>query len=472
MAPDARRFGLLLGLLAAAAFAWFEWVTWTQLASNRIFVADAGIFDFMCNSPLHGRWMMSPIHWHTGVTQFAAHYTPIFLLATPFYLLADHPMTWLTFQDAGLALAVVPLGLWARRRLRSDAAALAVAAMYATNVFTGAIHLANHQEALGALGLFTMFLALDMRRPWLFAAGMLWAFCTKETYALVTAMYAVPLLARRELRRWGACTLAVSALWWIGASLVIKHSGAEIYAAMGNKPVARYASMGDTMGEVFVHLATHPLDTLQRAVRRPLLDLFLSVGLVALLDWRTSWLVAASAALYMVADDALVRDLHYYYSYPALPFLFHSTVRGAENVLAWTEPRRALAAKCLAAAGGIAALASIPAATRTDGLRRLGFEIAEHHRFAAQAAAEIPPDAPVAVQYELYNRVPNRRIKLPMRIMFLDEVEYVLMDSTMLPADLRGNEKAAEREELYRRLQSDEWETVERIDGYVVLRKR
>ncbi|MDK2972140.1 MAG: hypothetical protein PWP23_1895 [Candidatus Sumerlaeota bacterium] len=470
-----RAFAVLLGVLVLLVFGWSEWVTWTQFQANRIFVADAGIFDHLCNSPLHGRWMRSPVHWETGVTQFAAHYTPIFLFVTPLYLLVDHVMTYLTFQNAGLVLAAVPLAFWARRVLKHDAAALAVAALYLCNHFTGSIHLANHQEALGPLGFFAMFLALERRSPRLYAAGMLWALCCKETYALVIGLFglhlAIESLRDRELRGWAGWTLGVAAAWWVFSLAVIQLSGAAIYSAAGNTPIARYHTMGDSMGSVFVYLLTHPVETLGRMLRRPVLDLLLSTGLVALADWRAVWLVVVAAGLYGVADDVLVRDLHYYYSYPALPLLFYATVRGAGALVGWSGARGLVARRGVAVLFAVVGVVSIWLPTRTDGLRRWPIPASEHQLLAAEVAREIPRDAPVAAQYELFNKVPNRRIKLPVRLPYLDEVEYVFLDQTQFPADLRGEEKRAEREEVFRRLASPEWEIVFEVDGYVILRR-
>jgi hypothetical protein len=99
------------------------------------------------------------------------------------------------------------------------------------------------------------------------------------------------------------------------------------------------------------------------------------------------------------------------------------------------------------------------------------YEVTEHHRLAAEVARQIPRDAPVAAQYELFNKVPNRRVKLPMRLVFLDRVEYVFLDQTVFPGDLVGPEKRAEREALFARLASDEWAVDLEVDGYVVLRR-
>ena len=119
----------------------------------------------------------------------------------------------------------------------------------------------------------------------------------------------------------------------------------------------------------------------------------------------------------------------------------------------------------------LVAVVSLWIPTRTDGLRRWPVPVTERQLLAAQVARQIPRDAPVAAQYELFNKVPNRRIKLPVRLPYLDKVDYVLLDLTRFPADLVGEEKRAEREEVFRRLSSPEWETYLELDGYLILRR-
>lgn len=482
------------------AFGWSQYVTWTQFQANRIFVADAGIFDHLCSSPWHGRWMMSPIHWHADVTQFAVHFMPIVVLIAPFYLIADHILTYLAFQNAALVMAAVPLALWARRLTGDGWVALAIALLYLANHFTGSIHLANHIEAIGLVGMFTAFWACERRAVWPYIGGVLWALAVKESYAVIVGLYglhlAVESLRDRTLRPWAAWTLVAAAGWWLFAWATIRLSGADIMIATEAQPLVRFESMGDTHGAVFLYLLTHPVETLGRIFRRPVFDMLLSGGLIALADWRAVGLVVLGVGIYGVADDALVRNLHYYYGYPGVVMLFYCTVRGAARLLEWagtdehgptrtgTEaaPGQAGVGTGLARRGRLArgalmtvcvvvALVSLGLPTRTDGRRRVPYEVTEHHRLAAEVARQIPRDAAVAAQYELFNKVPNRRVKLPMRLVFLDRVEYVFLDQTVFPGDLVGPEKRAEREALFARLASDEWAVDLEVDGYVILRR-
>ncbi len=466
-------FAVGLAALLLLAFAWFEWVTWTQYQSNRVFLADAGKFDFICSGLRHGNFLREPLYWNLDVNYFAGHFRPVLLLLMPLYFLADGAMTFLTAMNAAIVLGALPLTLFARDLLRSRALALAVAAAYLSNHFTASLHLAIHPESLALPGMFGMFLAVQRRRPVLYGACMAWALLAKEDYAIWTGLFGLSLLVepQRDLRRWALATVAAAVAWWVIAHAAMHASGAPLLRSIGDQPLSRFASMGDTKGEVLLHMATHPLAMAGRLFAPALLAVLASTAFLALADWRAFWLTIASAGVFIVTDDPLVSDLAYYYSYPAIPFLFYNTVRGMANVCAARRVPPETAARVLTILFALVALASVPLRTRTDGYRRFGFPVTDHHRLLPEVADNIPPDAPVAVQYDLYARVSNRPVKLPLRLAWLDDVEWVLLDVNGRMSDLVGEEKREEREELFRRLESPEFETVLAIDGYVVLRR-
>jgi len=161
-------FNAAFCLMVAGAFLWYEWVTWTQYAAHLVFLADAGVFDVLCAGPRHGHFLRTPLVWNGELNYFAIHFSPVLLFLMPFHFLADHVMTLLTLQNAAMAGAAVPLWLLAREVTRSPVVSLAVAACWLTNHFTASVHLANHPEALGFIGFFGLFLAVQKRsRPML-----------------------------------------------------------------------------------------------------------------------------------------------------------------------------------------------------------------------------------------------------------------------------------------------------------------
>ena len=84
----------------------------------------------------------------------------------------------------------------------------------------------------------------------------------------------------------------------------------------------------------------------------------------------------------------------------------------------------------------------------------------------------IPAEAPVAVQYDLFAKVPNREIKLPLRLKDLSHAEYLLFNFQRgRPADLYGEENRQELEQIIAIINSDEFEVFVSIEGYYVMRR-
>lgn len=482
-----RQFLIALIALAAGAFSFMQWVTYTQYAANLVFLADAGIFDAIAAGPRHGHFLRYPLHWQSDANYFAAHFSPIFLVVMPLYFVVDHVMTLLTVFNLCLAGAAVPLGILARELVASESRGLkvegrgvgrwgagewfglAIAACWLANHFVASIQLANHPEAMAFVGWFVMFLAWQRRRWRLYAGAALWVLAVREDMALYLGVFGAFLLLHPRDRMVGVYTVAAAVAWWVMALVVIRLSGSAVIAAEGNVVISRFASFGDTKSGIVLGMLADPLRVLSRLLSWPLLVLFASAGFLALLDWRGAWMVLACAAVPLVADDPFIHEMRYYYSYPALAVLFLCTARGGAWLVNRLQPgpARHLPAVALLLVAGVSA----PMATRTDDYRRRPFVVTDRHRLSTEVARMVPRDARVAVQYDLYVKVPNRPVKLPLRLRNIDDVDWVVMDLRGRMADLVGEEKRVEREELFRSLGEPEWETFFDADGFLILKR-
>ena len=178
---------------------------------------------------------------------------------------------------------------------------------------------------------------------------------------------------------------------------------------------------------------------------------------MALLDWRRFWMVFAAPVLFTITSNPLVGNLWYYYSYPIIPFLFYSTVMGTACANSFLMKKGWSSNKVLVLFLVICILVGFPFKTRTDGYEHNPFAVESYHQACDEIISYIPDDVPVAVQYEVYTKVPNRKIKLPLRAWNLDHAEYILFNFTPTgnPADLKGEDKWEELQEVYRRVHSD-----------------
>ncbi|HVX30193.1 MAG TPA: DUF2079 domain-containing protein, partial [Nitrolancea sp.] len=67
------------------------------------------------------------------MSHFGRHFSPIFFVLLPFYLLHQQPSTLLVLQSLALGGAAIPLYLFARHRLDSSPLALIFALLYLAN---------------------------------------------------------------------------------------------------------------------------------------------------------------------------------------------------------------------------------------------------------------------------------------------------------------------------------------------------
>lgn len=471
--PTLDRFHWILLVVVGISFVYMEYITWTQYAANLVFMVDAGLIDMISAGLVHGNFLRYPLRWHVEANYFAGHFRPILFLVMPFYFVADHVMTLLSLKNLALAGAAIPLGLMARTIIGRDELALGVVLLYLANHFTGSIHLANHPESFALVGMFTFFLGAVRRNPWLFFGGMVWAWMVKEDYPIYTAAFCFSLLFSRDRRllTWSVAGMLLSVLWFGLALWVMRLSGQEALHEAGQIPLARFEDMGETKPEIVLYMMTHPIETLGRIFRWPLFWLLASTGFLALLDWRRNWMVVMGASVFMVTGDPITRELLYYYSYPAIPFLMYSTTVGVSALLRWMPRENRI---LVPATGVFLLLVSIVNGvlpTRTDGYYRLPFAVTDRHRMVPAIVSIVPDEDPIAVQYDLYARVPNRPVKLPVRERFLDEVDWVLIDSEGRPADLWGGDRLDEVDAILERLNSDEFVIEFQGEGYYLFHR-
>lgn len=471
VADPPRWFVPALVLVCALGFAFYHVVSATQFRSLNVYLADVGSFTSVIAGPLTGVGLQTPVAFDVpGANYFGIHFQPVLLLITPFFALANHTMTFLAALSLAGAVAAFPLGMFAWLRLRSAPLALAVAGLYLVNHFTLSLQLANHPESFFLAGAFWLFYGVESRRPGHVAGGMLLSLSVKEDIALYTLLFGASLLLERDRRRCGAAIMGASVLWAIIAVGVMVLCGHGAMKEAGATAASRFAQMGDGPLEIVLWMITHPVEIVRRAFGTPLLALYASVAFLPLLDRRAFWLPALCAMPVLVCDDPFLRELPYYYGYPALPFLFWAAVRGLGGLRGW-QPRLAGPVGTWTMFGVLVAVAFASASlpTRTDNLRHLPFPVEERHRLARDMAGLIPDDAPVAVQFDLYPQVPQREGLYPMRLQFLDRVDYVWLNLRRMPADLA--DKPGEFQAVMGRLRGGEFREVAGAEGFVLLER-
>jgi len=240
-----------LTLVAAVGYAAASIFRHARFSSNAY---DLGIFD-------QSVWAFSRLELamdntvRVTPTPFIDHFQPALLALAPLYAIHSDPRVLLVVQALLVALASLPLYVWARRELGA-AAALAVQACYLGfwAVLAGVLY-DFHDTALGApvvaLGLFAL---LDGRRRLLWASAVAAALVREDLPLTFAAIGVYLALADRERRREGAALAVLSLAYVAVATNVI----IPALAGSGYEHWSYYPTLG--------HALAHPLATLELLV--------------------------------------------------------------------------------------------------------------------------------------------------------------------------------------------------------------
>jgi uncharacterized membrane protein len=182
---------------------------------------DSGLYD-------QGIWLMSRFHAPfvtlMGRNLMGDHTSFILVLLVPFYWLFPAAGTMFFAQALVIGLGAVPVFLYARRRLQSEAMALVLAAAYLLHPAVGWTNVENfHPDAfLGVLVGMAIWAALE--RHWrTYAVFVVLSLLVKEDVSLVIVPLGVWVGLKRD-RRIGLITIVGSVSFMLLAMLVVMRS--------------------------------------------------------------------------------------------------------------------------------------------------------------------------------------------------------------------------------------------------------
>ncbi len=361
------------------------WMSWLQVSMHRglgTFAYDVGLYD-------QGIWLLSrgeaPFVTLMGRNMLGDHASLILLFLVPLFWVVPGTATLLVVQAIAIAIGAVPVYLFARRVLSSDAMGFWAAVLWLANPAVNGTGMENfHPDSF--LGLFLPFAlwALYERRWRVYAVMVLMCLLVKEDVLLVM----VPLglfVAFRFDRRKGLLTALASLLATILGMFVLMRSligvptrnawripfggfggfFREIFTNPGN--VAKYLASEDRPLYVFQMLA--PLG-----------------GLFVLAPWQA--LVALPViASNMVSTFWYQHSIQYHYSLIAVPPLLFATVLGVRAVgKRWSAVVMAAVVSCTA----------------------VTFVLWGQHSLAVTPRATLSPESPLAVSArDIVKRIPD-----------------------------------------------------------------
>ncbi|MCO5992166.1 DUF2079 domain-containing protein [Actinoallomurus rhizosphaericola] len=262
----ARRDAVVVGALVVAAAAVYSVFALVRYRTFRTTTYDLVIFDQAVRS-------YSRFHLPTAIVKgvhngfgphfsvLGDHFSPILVVLAPLYWIHDGPQTLLVAQAVLLALTIVPLWMFTRRRLGAWAAHC-VAGVYALAwPVAETVAFDFHEMAFTPLLSMLMLERHDAgrRRQCLLAASAL--LLVKEDMGLLVAGFGLYLLTRPGERRLAAVFVAAGLGWtWLASRVLIPAFGgaADYYWA--------YDALGRDLPHAAAHALTHPWTALKLLV--------------------------------------------------------------------------------------------------------------------------------------------------------------------------------------------------------------
>ena len=460
-----RRWALLALVAVIGAWtAYFSWITLQVHHGLGTSSYDLGLYD-------QGVWLMSrfrsPFVTLMGRNLMGDHASLILVFLVPLYWVWPSVGVLLGTQSLVIALGCVPVFLLARERLRSEAAALALACLYLLHPAVGWTNREGfHPDSF--LGLFVgMAIYGALQRRWrVYVVFVVLSLLVKEDVSLVIVPLGVWVALRRD-RRVGLLTVAGSLLYMLAATYGLMRSLIGVPTRNGWR--IPFGGPWGLVSETF----TRPANVVRylRSEGRPFY-LWQMTAPVALAVVRSPAVAAISGLVLLsnvVSTFTYQHLVQYHYSMVAVPALVLAAVCAIERLVEragdrWRRPVCRLAVGAVTVAAVVCAWmwSVVPIARLACGsVGWSGVSCQSWGRpfpaywapdYAPAAAGRelirlVPPDAVVSAQHSLTPHLTHRRfvymfpnpfravlygvddtlerdrVRLPMA----DQVQYVLL---------------------------------------------
>jgi uncharacterized membrane protein len=409
---------------------------------------DLAIFNQIFWNTVHGRPFAMSIHPHLSLGDHAE--LAILPLSLPYALIPD-PRTLLALQAAALGLAAWPLFQIAKLKFEkipgtaARLAPLAVAFLWLANPLVWNVAFFEfHVLPFAVAPLLFAMLAYERGRKAPFLAWTMLALLCREDVALfVAAIGALAFFEKRE-RWWRVAPVAVAGVWFVAMMRLI---GAYAVAG-GYKFAVYYAWLGKTPAEMAANAFLHPIRLLQHLVTLPnaemIIGFFMTLTFVPLLRPRRLLLAAAVLAQIVLGGTGggeLILQTHYVSLFlPAIFLAFIEALPHAPAAFRKMLPldrREAVAGSAmLIALGTVFCAATIGPLPSAVALAFAPGDRARYAKFAEEAIAAVPADAPVAASYALLPRLSSRERLYSLHYVFLGVTQFAAAPYPP-PTDLR-----------------------------------
>ena len=353
---------------------------------------DLGIFAQMYDYMATDLTQNTTLERNVLMSHFAVHFSPVYYLLLPFYMIFPSVEFLLTAQAAVCYSGIIPLLLLCRRWKYSETATLGLSLIFLLfPAFTGGLFYDFHENAFLAPLLLWVLWFLELDNTLGIAVSALLVLCVKEDAGLYVIFLGLYALFDKKTSRYNAVMLLIMGVsGFIAVTSLVESMGEGI-------KVSRYSifltSGQDSLTDVVKNVIKNPAFFFSKLLSESKL-LFLAQMLVPLmfLPVRTrklaDWLLIAPMVLVNLASDYVYQtDIHYQYIFGTGALLIFLC---AKNLRYCKEKTKTAAAAAMA--GLIILTGSMNG--KYDYISRVGensYDIA----LTDQALAEIPEDAVV-----------------------------------------------------------------------------
>lgn len=453
-----RRQGTVLAWSLAAVF--FALYAALSVRDQQLMITggyDLGLFDEVVRAYSHGHM---PDIALKGFDELGDHFSPIWVLAAPFYLVVPSVFTVLLVQAALFAVGVVPLVGWAARTSGRPTAVVVGVGYGLSWGIASAAGFDVHEVAFAVPMLSYSAVALGQRRWRAAAAWALPLLLVKEDLGFTLAAIGV-YIALHGARRLGAATVAVGV---VGSILEIK----VLIPAFN--PHGMYGYDGKISGAFSGGLPHAVIQFITPEVKVVTVALLLAVTGFSAVRSPIVLLIIPTLGWRFLSTNQSYWGTGYQYSAVLMPLVFAAFVHALANLNESSDRRQAVAIRRTALASSLvftaALLAGFPLWTLTKSSM---WHTPARIAVARQVIAEIPENATVTTGNQLVPQLTDRdTVSLLEPPTPQSRPAWVLIDTespTNFP--LAPGQQAT----IISQLRGEGYRTIDDRDGYLLLER-
>jgi uncharacterized membrane protein len=469
-----RRWADLLAVVLVLLYAAF--FTWLAIQRHRSFDSggfDLGVYDQVVWNTLQGRIFF---YTTTGVPllHLSNHADPILLLLAPFYLVHTGPETLILLQALVIGLGGLPLFWLGRERLESDIVGLSLLGAYLLFPALQVVTLSDfHPPALAVGFLMYAFYFLLRKKPVGVLVFAVLAMACKEQIPLIVIMMGLYALFYQRSWRLGLIVIGLAAAWfavvmyWVIPAFSV--TGGHIF-------LDYYADLGGTPAEIVVTAITHP-GLVLRNLWQPekltyLRDVLLPFAGLPVVGLPATLVGAPAFAINLLSAKPAMHDATQgHYTADLAPWLAWGAFFGVSYVRAgvrrwWPGRERAPIIGVSLVMLAVSLSWQVYHGFSPLALHPPRWSVSDHDRMAQRFLDQIPADASVAAQGELYPHLSNRQFAY--HLPAVNDAEYVFIDVASTTRSIHPQDLKRLVRQL---LESGAYGVLDAADGYLLLQR-